>query len=69
MRPRCVLQPAKVYGMFLRVAAGSMVPEFDEAMWKAPIGQVQGPIETEFGYHLILVSSRTDEHKTLAKRE
>ena len=38
--------------------AGQMVPEFDEVVFKAPIGQVTDPIKTPFGYHLILVEER-----------
>ena len=38
--------------------AGQMVPEFDEVVFKAPIGQVTDPIKTAYGYHLILVEER-----------
>ena len=38
---------------------GQMVPAFDKVVWSAPIGEVQGPVKTDFGYHLILVNSRT----------
>ncbi len=37
---------------------GQMVPEFDEVVFKAPLGQVTEPIKTAFGYHLILVEER-----------
>lgn len=37
---------------------GDMVPEFDKVVFKAPLGVVQGPVKTEFGYHLILVTKR-----------
>ncbi|MGI8516649.1 MAG: peptidylprolyl isomerase [Acidimicrobiia bacterium] len=39
---------------------GDYVPEFAEASLSAPIGEVAGPVETEFGFHLILVSSREE---------
>lgn len=39
---------------------GMMVPEFDKVVFSAPIGQVQGPVQTQFGYHLIEVTERTD---------
>ena len=39
---------------------GQMVPEFDKVVFSAPIGEVQGPVKTQFGYHLIEVTSRTD---------
>lgn len=38
---------------------GQMVPAFDKVCWSAPIGAVQGPVQTQFGYHLILVTGRT----------
>jgi peptidyl-prolyl cis-trans isomerase C len=39
---------------------GRMVPEFDRVVFSAPIGVVQGPVKTQFGYHLLEVTSRTD---------
>ena len=39
---------------------GQMVPEFDKVVFSADIGQVVGPVQTQFGYHLIEVTSRTD---------
>ena len=32
---------------------GMMVPEFDKVVFSADIGSVEGPVETEFGYHII----------------
>ena len=40
--------------------AGQMVKEFDEIVFSADIGTVQGPVKTQFGYHLLEVASRTD---------
>jgi len=37
---------------------GQMVKEFDEVVFSAPINEVQGPVKTQFGYHLIKVTSR-----------
>ncbi|MCU1336143.1 MAG: PpiC-type peptidyl-prolyl cis-trans isomerase [Bryobacterales bacterium] len=37
---------------------GQMVPEFDEVVFKAPVGQVTEPIKTAYGYHLILIEER-----------
>lgn len=39
---------------------GQMVPEFDHVVFSAPIGEVQGPVRTQFGYHLIEVTSRSE---------
>lgn len=41
-------------------APGMMVKEFDEVVFSAPVGEVQGPVKTQFGYHLIEVTSRKD---------
>jgi parvulin-like peptidyl-prolyl isomerase len=37
---------------------GVYVPEFEAAVWEGPVGELQGPVETQFGYHVILVDSR-----------
>ncbi|HIP80940.1 MAG TPA: peptidylprolyl isomerase [Leucothrix mucor] len=39
---------------------GQMVPEFDKVVFSAPLNTVQGPVKTQFGYHLLEVTSRTD---------
>lgn len=39
---------------------GQMVPEFDAVVFSAPLNTVQGPVKTQFGYHLLEVTSRTD---------
>lgn len=39
---------------------GQMVKEFDDVVFSADIGKVQGPVKTQFGYHLIEVTKRTD---------
>ncbi len=39
---------------------GMMVPEFDKVVFSAPINTVQGPVKTQFGFHLLEVTSRTD---------
>lgn len=49
--------------------AGQMVPEFDEVVFKAPVGQVTEPIKTAFGYHLILVEERKSKPFEDAKGE
>ena len=39
---------------------GQMVPEFEQAAFTAEIGQVVGPVNTQFGYHLIKVESKNE---------
>ncbi len=39
---------------------GEMVPEFDEVVFTADVGETHGPVQTQFGYHLIEVTSRTE---------
>lgn len=39
---------------------GMMVKEFDEVVFSAPVNTVQGPVKTQFGYHLLEVTHRED---------
>ncbi|MGD8558441.1 MAG: peptidylprolyl isomerase [Gammaproteobacteria bacterium] len=39
---------------------GQMVPEFDKVVFNAELGVVHGPVQTQFGYHLLEITSRTD---------
>jgi peptidyl-prolyl cis-trans isomerase C len=39
---------------------GQMVPEFDRAVFQGEVGEVQGPIKTQFGYHVLEVTMRTE---------
>ncbi len=43
-----------------RFGPGQMVPEFDKVVFSAPVNEVQGPVKTQFGYHLLEVTSRED---------
>ncbi len=38
---------------------GMMVKEFDEVVFSADLNTVQGPVKTQFGYHLLEVTSRS----------
>ncbi len=38
---------------------GQMVKEFDEVVFRDEIGKVHGPIKTQFGYHLVEITSRS----------
>jgi peptidyl-prolyl cis-trans isomerase C len=37
---------------------GQMVPEFDKAVFSGDVGVLYGPIQTQFGFHLLEVTSR-----------
>merc|ERR1711865_883824 len=39
---------------------GQMVPEFDKVVFSEPLKTVLGPIKTQFGYHLIWITKRSD---------
>lgn len=39
---------------------GMMVPEFDKVVFNEAVGVVHGPVQTQFGYHLLEITSRTD---------
>ena len=39
---------------------GQMVPEFDTVVFNGAVNTVHGPVKTQFGYHLLEVTSRTD---------
>lgn len=37
---------------------GQMVPEFDKAVFTGDVGVLYGPIQTQFGFHLLEVTGR-----------
>jgi len=37
---------------------GQMVPEFDKVVFNDELHKVHGPVQTQFGYHLLEVTSR-----------
>ena len=41
---------------------GMMVPEFDKVVFDSSndVGEVHGPVKTQFGYHLIYIRDRTE---------
>jgi peptidyl-prolyl cis-trans isomerase C len=50
-------------GSFTR---GKMVPEFESAAFGLNTGEVSGPVQTQFGYHIIKVTDKTEpSQKTL----
>jgi peptidyl-prolyl cis-trans isomerase C len=38
---------------------GQMVEEFDTVVFNEAVGEVHGPVKTQFGYHLIEITSRS----------
>lgn len=38
---------------------GQMVPEFDAVVFSGDLNTVHGPVKTQFGYHLLEVTSRS----------
>jgi peptidyl-prolyl cis-trans isomerase C len=47
---------------------GAMVPEFEQAAFSAPLNEVSEPVQSQFGYHLILPYER-QEAKTPSLEE
>ena len=43
---------------------GQMVKEFENAAFDAEIGDIVGPVKTQFGYHLIKVEAKNDAQET-----
>ena len=53
--------PSKAQGGDLgQFSPGMMVKEFDEVVFSADVNSLQGPVKTQFGYHLLEVTSRSD---------
>jgi peptidyl-prolyl cis-trans isomerase C len=51
--------PSKAQGGDLgQFGPGMMVKEFDAVVFSADVNTVQGPVKTQFGYHLLEVTSR-----------
>ena len=38
---------------------GQMVPEFDKVVFSGEVGKALGPVKTQFGFHIVEVTSRT----------
>lgn len=57
--------PSKAKGGDLgEFGRGQMVKEFEDAAFDAQIGQVVGPVKTQFGHHLIKVEKKNEAQTT-----
>jgi len=43
-----------------KFSPGQMVQEFDQVVFSEEVGKVHGPVQTQFGFHLIEITSRSD---------
>ena len=43
-----------------KFSPGQMVQEFDQVVFSEEVGKVHGPVQTQFGFHLIEITSRTE---------
>jgi peptidyl-prolyl cis-trans isomerase C len=48
---------------------GQMVGPFDQAAFSIPVGEVSEPVKTQFGYHIIKITSRTSKPFDTAKAQ
>lgn len=39
---------------------GQMVEEFDDIVFSGDLGKIHGPVQTQFGFHLIEITKRTE---------
>ena len=40
---------------------GAMVPEFDKVVFNEKLGKAHGPVKTDFGFHVLEITIRTDD--------
>ena len=48
---------------------GQMVPAFDQAAFTLPVGEISEPVKTQFGYHIIKITSRDAKSFDAAKAQ
>jgi peptidyl-prolyl cis-trans isomerase C len=59
-REHSLCPSGKTGGSLGEFGPGQMVKEFDQAVFTGEVGKVLGPVQTQFGYHLLEVTSRTE---------
>jgi len=58
--------PTADLGYFRRVQLAQWSPEIEAAVWELPVGKIAGPIPSESGFHIFLVTDRkAPREKTL----
>jgi len=58
---------AKMGGNLGWFGKGMMVKEFEEACFSAKVGEIQKPVKTSFGYHIILVTNQSTSKYVVEK--
>jgi hypothetical protein len=48
---------------------GAMVPEFEQAAFSQPIGEIGKPVKSQYGYHIIQVIAREERPATASQYE
>ncbi|MCR9296347.1 MAG: peptidylprolyl isomerase [bacterium] len=43
-----------------KFSKGQMVKEFDDVVFSGELNKVHGPVKTQFGYHLLEITSRSE---------
>jgi len=43
-----------------KFSPGQMVKEFDDIVFSGDLATIHGPVQTQFGFHLIEITSRTE---------
>ncbi|KPQ29881.1 MAG: peptidyl-prolyl cis-trans isomerase SurA [Marinobacter excellens HL-55] len=51
------------------VSPGQMVPGFEQAMMEAEVGEIYGPIRSQFGWHILEVEERRQQDVTADNRQ
>lgn len=51
------------------VSPGQMVPAFEQAMMEAEVGEIYGPVRSQFGWHILQVEERRQQDVTAENRE